>query len=177
MFDGINIPRVEAGFVAQIERHTRRQPELSTEQEKLVKLLPGEFSSIKHRRGHLSMARYDDPNSADTSFSFMLGDAEHLDGRYTIFGTVTEGLDVLTAIEDLPVDRDKAPETRVTIQRTTLVRDGNLAGLKLQSAIQPVTPDAPYQTFFKYFAAFAFFITVLLPIAKTACTELGPRRA
>ena len=41
---------------------------------------------MKHVRGVLSMGRYDDPNSATSSFSILLGDAPHLDGQYCAFG-------------------------------------------------------------------------------------------
>lgn len=176
-FDGIQVFRVETGFVAQIQSHTSRRPELTEEQLKLVKTIPAEFSSIKHRRGHLSMARFDDPNSADTSFSFMLGDAEHLDNRYTIFGTVVEGLDVLTAIEDVPVNSDSVPESEIVIRGTTVLPTGNMSEIKLVGAIQPETADAPYQNFFKVFAALAFFVTVLLPVAKAAYADLSARKS
>lgn len=176
-FDGIKIFRVEPGFVAQIQSHTSRRPELNAEQLKAVKTIPSEFSSIKHRRGHLSMARFDDPNSADTSFSFMLGNAEHLDGRYSIFGTVVAGMDVLTAMEDIPADRDAIPEMDIVIQKTTLVPNGNLALVPLAKAVPLATPDAPYQAFFKVFAALAFFFTVLLPVVKTAYADLSAKRA
>jgi cyclophilin family peptidyl-prolyl cis-trans isomerase len=45
------------------------------------KTVPGEFSDVRHVRGILSMGRYDDPDSATSSFSILLGDAPHLDGK------------------------------------------------------------------------------------------------
>jgi len=176
VFDGVSIFRIEPGFIAQIQSHPSRRPELTAEQMSVVKTIPAEFTSIKHRRGHLSMARFDDVNSADTSFSFMLGEAEHLDNRYTVFGTVVSGLEVLTAIESTPL-QDTKPELELVVKRTTLVPDGNLAAVPLASAIQPVTPDAPYQTFFKIFACLAFFGTVLLPVARTGYAELSAKRS
>ena len=62
------------------------------------KKLPGEFSNdVKHTFGTLSMGRYDDPNSATSSFSILLGDAPHLDGQYAIFGRITRGEAALQA--------------------------------------------------------------------------------
>ena len=60
--------------------------------------LKAEFrSDVKHVRGVVSMAHGDDPNSATTSFFLMLGDAPSLDGQFSAFGRVVEGLEVLDA--------------------------------------------------------------------------------
>ncbi len=61
--------------------------------------LPAEFSNEKHVRGTASMARAADPNSADSQFFIMLGAAPHLDGKYTVWGKVTEGMDCVDKIE------------------------------------------------------------------------------
>lgn len=67
-----------------------RLKELSNGQEEAQKTVPLEVrEDIKHeRRGLLSMARYDDPNSGSSSFSITLGPAPHLNMQYTIFGSV-----------------------------------------------------------------------------------------
>jgi peptidyl-prolyl cis-trans isomerase B (cyclophilin B) len=63
-----------------------------------VRPLKGEFrNDVKHVRGIVSMARTDDVDSALTSFFLMLGPGEGLDGLYSAFGRVVEGLDVLDA--------------------------------------------------------------------------------
>lgn len=56
--------------------------------------LKPEFSSEKHVKGTVSMARSSDINSADSQFFITLGNYPHLDGKYTIFAQVTEGLEV-----------------------------------------------------------------------------------
>lgn len=61
--------------------------------------LHAEFNDTKHVRGVLSMARAMDPNSANSQFFIMLDDAPHLDGQYTAFGKVVEGIDTLDLIK------------------------------------------------------------------------------
>lgn len=53
--------------------------------------IDAEFSKLKHKRGTLSMARSQDPNSAGSQFFICVGDTPWLDGKYTIFGEVIEG--------------------------------------------------------------------------------------
>jgi peptidylprolyl isomerase len=60
------------------------------------------------------MARGADPASANTSFFVCLGPAPSLDGKYTVFGHVVGGLDVLDAIERTPVDGE-TPRTRIDL--------------------------------------------------------------
>jgi cyclophilin family peptidyl-prolyl cis-trans isomerase len=170
IFEGIPIYRVETGFVAQISNFDHRINPLTRAQADIVIKIPAEFSSIKHRRGHLSMARYDDINSAETSFSFMLDTAKHLDGRYTVFGEVVDGLDVLNIIETVATDSDSKPLTELTVLKSTVVPDGNMSGIQLAPAVAPNDPNAPYQNFFKVFALLAFGFTILLPIGKTFWT-------
>jgi cyclophilin family peptidyl-prolyl cis-trans isomerase len=65
------------------------------------------------------MARGDDPASADTSFFIVLGPSPVLDGKYTAFGRVVEGLSVVEAIEQVPVNGE-APQSRIEVRRVTL---------------------------------------------------------
>jgi len=65
------------------------------------------------------MARGDDPASADTSFFIVLGPSPVLDGKYTAFGRVVDGLSVVEAIEQVPVNGE-APVTRVEVRRVTV---------------------------------------------------------
>jgi len=60
------------------------------------------------------MARASDPDSASTSFFIVLGPAPHLDNKYSIFGRVLDGFDVLDQIERLPRDGE-TPRVRVEI--------------------------------------------------------------
>ena len=92
--------RVDKGFVAQVDGVVggRRISMDAYQREVASKKLPGEFSNdVKHTFGTLSMGRYDDPNSATSSFSILLGDAPHLDGQYAIFWRITRGEAALQA--------------------------------------------------------------------------------
>jgi peptidylprolyl isomerase len=61
--------------------------------------LPAEFSKEKHVRGTVSMARAQDPNSADSQFFIMFAPAPHLDGQYTIWGQVISGMEYVDKIK------------------------------------------------------------------------------
>ena len=54
--------------------------------------LPAEFSDEPHVRGTVSMARSNDPNSADSQFFICFARARYLDGKYTVWGEVTKGM-------------------------------------------------------------------------------------
>lgn len=60
--------------------------------------LKAEFNKRKHQEGTVAMARAADPNSADSQFYISFGPVPHLDGNYTVFGQVTEGLEVIRKI-------------------------------------------------------------------------------
>jgi len=63
------------------------------------KRLEAEFSSVKHVRGTMSMARSSDVNSADSQFFICFAPAPHLDGQYTAFGQVIEGMEFVDRIK------------------------------------------------------------------------------
>jgi cyclophilin family peptidyl-prolyl cis-trans isomerase len=64
--------------------------------------VPAEFNDTKHIRGVISMARSNDPNSASSQFFIMHGDAPHLDGQYTAFGKVIDGIGVVDDVVAQP---------------------------------------------------------------------------
>jgi len=61
--------------------------------------IDAEFNDRPHREGTLSMARSSDPNSAGSQFYICLAPQPHLDGNYTVFGEVIEGMDIVKDIE------------------------------------------------------------------------------
>ena len=63
------------------------------------KNLDAEFSSEKHVRGSVSMARAQNPNSADSQFFIVYDDAPWLDNQYTLWGKVVEGMEHVDAIK------------------------------------------------------------------------------
>ena len=81
----------------------------------MVRSLQPEFNDTKHVKGILSMARGDDPASATTSFFIVTGEAPSLDGKYTVFGRVVEGIAVVEAIEQAAVNGE-APVSRIDLQ-------------------------------------------------------------
>jgi cyclophilin family peptidyl-prolyl cis-trans isomerase len=112
---------VVRGFVIQTGWLATRGP-LTEKQQKLVRLsLQPEFNDTKHTKGILSMARGDDPASASTSFFIVTGDASSLDGKYTAFGRVVDGLAVLDAIEAAPVNGE-APVQRIDVKTIRVIR-------------------------------------------------------
>ncbi|MCE9581358.1 MAG: peptidylprolyl isomerase [Planctomycetes bacterium] len=72
--------------------------------------IPAEINAHKHVKGTLSMARTFEPNSAGSQFFLCFTDTPFLDNQYTVFGQVTDGMDVLTKIEEeAGVERDGNP--------------------------------------------------------------------
>ena len=73
--------------------------------------IKGEFAAngwdnpIAHKRGVISMARAQDPNSAGSQFFIMHGDASYLDGQYAAFGKVVRGIEVVDKIAGVPTSR------------------------------------------------------------------------
>jgi len=74
--------------------------------------LKAEFNDIPHRRGILSMARTNDPNSAGSQFFIVVKDSTFLDGQYTVFGEVVKGMDVADKIVNLPRNTRDLPTER-----------------------------------------------------------------
>ncbi len=92
-YDGVVFHRVIDGFMAQTGDPT------GTGTGGSGKNLDAEFSDAKHMRGTVSMARAMDVNSADSQFFIVFEDAPHLDGQYTVFGEVVEGMEHVDAIK------------------------------------------------------------------------------
>jgi peptidyl-prolyl cis-trans isomerase B (cyclophilin B) len=120
VFDGTAFHRVVPGFVIQTGSLDTRGP-LTERQQKLVRPLQPEFSATPHVRGIVSMARGDDPASAMTSFFIVLGPATSLDGKYTVFGRVEDGMAVVEAIEKTPVNGE-TPLSRIEITRARVIK-------------------------------------------------------
>lgn len=120
VYSGTAIHRVARGFVLQGGFLGSRREPLEPTQQAYVRQLPPEFTPTPHERGTLSMARGDDPGSATSSFFIVLARTPALDNRYTVFGRVVEGLDVLDRIEAVPVNGE-TPATRIDVPRVRVV--------------------------------------------------------
>ena len=77
-----------------------------------------EFTDVPHKRGILSMARAQDPNSAGSQFFIVVKDSNFLDGQYTVFGEVIEGMDVADKIVNVKRDGNDNPLEKVTMKVT-----------------------------------------------------------
>jgi peptidyl-prolyl cis-trans isomerase B (cyclophilin B) len=120
VYDGLAFHRVVPGFVIQTGSLTTREQPLTDRQKKLIVNLPPEFNDTRHERGVVSMARGDDPGSATTSFFICTAASTALDGQYTAFGRVVEGMDVVAAIEKAP-RTGETPDERITLERVSVV--------------------------------------------------------
>ena len=109
-YDGVVFHRVIEGFMAQGGDPTgtgmggSKKPDLKAE-----------FSAERHVKGVCSMARSSSPNSANSQFFICFGDAGFLDKQYTVWGKVTEGMEIVDGIKrGEPVNKpDKIASMRV----------------------------------------------------------------
>jgi peptidyl-prolyl cis-trans isomerase B (cyclophilin B) len=83
--------------------------------------VPAEFSTLKHVRGILSAARANDPNSATSQFFICVATAQHLDGKYSIYGKVLTGMDVVDTIVRSPRDGSDNPFEKVEMSIVKLL--------------------------------------------------------
>lgn len=105
-YDGLTFHRIMSGFMIQ------GGDPLGNGTGGSENRIKGEFKSngvdnpLSHKRGVISMARSNDPNSASSQFFIMHADSDFLDGNYAAFGQVTSGLDVVDKIAETakPVD-------------------------------------------------------------------------
>jgi len=127
-FDTTHFYRVEPGFIIQVGTlYDRKGKPLTKEQIAAIQPLKAEFSDLNHVRGVLSMARLtNDPDSGDTSFYIMLGNAPHLDEKYTIFGEIVAGFDTIDRIVSMPQTEQFTPHERIEITSAEILRDDRL---------------------------------------------------
>jgi len=127
-YNGTIFHRVIPGFVIQggdpnsksedrsrhgMGGHAAKYFGIGNEKDSATWMLPAEISSIKHKKGILSMARAQDPNSAGSQFFVCANDAPNLDNNYTVFGQVVEGQSIIDQIVNVPRDRRDNPNDRV----------------------------------------------------------------
>ena len=91
-YDGLTLHRVIDGFMAQMGCPRGNGTGGSSEPN-----LQAEFNDVSHQRGVCSMARAQDPNSANSQFFICFDDASFLDGQYTAWGRVTDGMEHVDA--------------------------------------------------------------------------------
>jgi cyclophilin family peptidyl-prolyl cis-trans isomerase len=79
-----------------------------------------EFNSVSHKRGVVSMARSNDPNSASSQFFIVTSDSKFLDNQYTVFGQVTKGMDVADKIVNAPKGEQDRPNSPTSIEKIVI---------------------------------------------------------
>ena len=110
-YDGTLFHRVIPGFMIQGGDPTTKDPNRKSEwgMGGPGYTINAEFNSRSHLRGIVSMARSTDPNSAGSQFFIMHANNTGLDHQYSVFGEVTEGLDVVDKIANLQRDQNDCP--------------------------------------------------------------------
>jgi len=83
-------------------------------------LLKAEFSDIPHKRGIVSMARANEPDTAGSQFFVVVEPSPFLDGKYTVFGEVTKGLGVADRIVSVPKNDHDLPNERIEMTVTII---------------------------------------------------------
>ncbi|MBR2453753.1 MAG: peptidylprolyl isomerase [Clostridia bacterium] len=120
-YDGIIFHRVISGFMIQGGDPTGTGCGGSAE------TIPGEFiangfnNTLEHRRGVVSMARTNDPNSASSQFFICHEDAMFLNGQYAAFGRVVEGMDTVDRIAAAKTDFSDRPLTDIVIKKAEII--------------------------------------------------------
>ncbi len=117
-YDGTTFHRVIPHFVVQGgDPNTKNADRADDGEGEGDRRLKGEFSTTLHYRpGTVGMARDTDPDSGSCQFFIAIENIPRLDGKYTIFGEVVEGLDVARRIAEVPRDLKDNPLERVTVR-------------------------------------------------------------
>jgi peptidylprolyl isomerase len=108
-YDGVVFHRVIPGFMAQTGDPTGTGMGGSD-----LPDLPAEFTDTNFARGVVGMARAQDPNSANSQFFIMFDEGAFLNGQYTVWGEVVEGMDVVDRIN--PGEPPASPDTIVSMR-------------------------------------------------------------
>ncbi len=121
-YDGLTFHRVLDDFVAQGGDPNGNGTGGSSDK------IRGEFSengfeqnTLTHKRGSVAMARSNDPNSASSQFYICYQDLPSLDGKYAVFGEVTDGMEVIDGFLEVPRNSQGMPQTPITIQSAKII--------------------------------------------------------
>ena len=124
LYDGTLFHRVIPGFMIQGGDPNTKDPNKKSQwgMGGPGHTIKAEFSSRSHLEGIVSMARATDPDSAGSQFFIVTSDNNTgaLDRQYTVFGKVTEGMDVAHKIEKLPIDGNDCPKQEAKMLEVTI---------------------------------------------------------
>jgi peptidyl-prolyl cis-trans isomerase B (cyclophilin B) len=121
VYDGTIFHRVIPGFMIQggdpLTKDPRKKEEYGTggplDKDGKPLRVKAEFNETPHKRGIVSMARSNDPDSAGSQFFIVVEDSRFLDRKYTAFGEVIRGMGVADKIVNEPRDEKDNPKTRI----------------------------------------------------------------
>jgi peptidyl-prolyl cis-trans isomerase B (cyclophilin B) len=120
-YDGIYFHRVIPGFMIQAGCPLTRDDDRSNDGTGGPGYtIDAEFNDRPHKRGTLSMARKPDPNSAGSQFFICHKAQPGLDGQYTVFGRVTDGMDVVDKIANAKRDKRDNPLEKIVIEKVSI---------------------------------------------------------
>ncbi|MCH6580526.1 MAG: peptidylprolyl isomerase [Nitrospinae bacterium] len=123
-YDGTTFHRVLPGFMIQAgDPNSKTDDRSSHGSGGPGYTIDAEFNDVKHERGVLSMARSGEPNSAGSQFFICVNDAFFLDGQYTAFGRVIEGMDVADKIVNEPRDSNDNPKKKMEIKSISFIEE------------------------------------------------------
>ena len=118
-YNGTTFHRVIPGFMIQGGDPNSKSPDRSTHGMNGPDYkIKAEFNSKPHKRGIVSMARANDPNSAGSQFFICVADANFLDWQYTVFAEVVSRMDVADTIVSMKRDGNDNPFERVEMTVT-----------------------------------------------------------
>ena len=123
VYNGMAFHRVAPGFVIQTGALSTRAAPLTQKQQALVHNLAPELNDTKHVKGIVSMVRGDAADSATTSFFICTAPSSALDGVYTAFGRVVDGMAAVETIEAAP-RTGEAPITRIELRTVRIEKKG-----------------------------------------------------
>ncbi len=122
-YNGLIFHRVIAGFMVQGGDPTGTGMGGSPDNIKGEFAINGVPNNISHKRGVISMARTQVPDSASSQFFICHADATFLDGQYAAFGEVVEGIEVVDRIAGVDTDMRDKPIRDVVMEEVTLIPD------------------------------------------------------
>jgi cyclophilin family peptidyl-prolyl cis-trans isomerase len=149
-YDGTTFHRVIPGFVIQGgDPNSKDRDPRNDGQGGPGYRIKAEFNDTPHVRGTVSMARGEAPDSAGSQFFIVLADHHELDGHYTAFGRVVDGMDVADRIAAVEVDKygrwgpPDRPMKDVVIESVRIEPPGEAANAGVAPAEKPAAPSAP----------------------------------
>ncbi|HZK28988.1 MAG TPA: peptidylprolyl isomerase [Clostridia bacterium] len=121
-YDGVIFHRVIAGFMIQGGDPKGTGTGGSQDEIKGEFAANGIDNTLSHKRGVVSMARTNAPDSASSQFFICHADSEFLDGNYAAFGRVVDGMDEVDRIASLKKDRSDFPDTPPVMEHVFFVK-------------------------------------------------------